>query len=65
MFKNDDKNIMRYSDRVNEMFKNLSKSKNLKNEKFRNLTYIEAIRKSIFLIVNVKKTFNYLKQAFY
>lgn len=46
---------------------NLSKSKNLQNNKSENQTYIpniKAILKPIFLILNVKKIFNFFKQVF-
>lgn len=46
------------------MVKNLSKLKKLKNDKSENLIYllnIRAIKKPIFLISNMRKTFNYLK----
>ena len=57
VFKADKDKIVSSDDRANKMIVNLS----------RNLTYIsniKALKKSIFLILNTKKAFNYLKQAF-
>lgn len=53
--------------RVNEMVKNLSKSKKLKNKKSEILTRlsnIKAIEKPMFLTLNGRKAFNYLRQTF-
>ena len=40
------------------------KSKNNKSEKLTHMPNIEAIKKLIFLTLDAKKTFNYLRQAF-
>ena len=59
---NNNKVIRVNSDRANEIVVNSSNK--LKNEKSKNQMCIGAIRKSIFLIFNAKKTFDNLKQAF-
>lgn len=43
------------------MIKNLFKSQKYKNKKFENQIYIEAIKKPIFQISNIKKAFNHLR----
>lgn len=57
--KTDINKIVRVGDRVDKIFKNLSKSKKLKNKKSKNLTHIRAMKKSIFLNHSTKKAFNY------
>ena len=54
--------VLASNNRVNKMVMNL-----FNNNKSRNLAYmpnIKAIKKSIFLILGIKKAFNYLKQVF-
>lgn len=65
-FKVDNNEYFRIGSRVNETFKNLSKSKKLNDIKPKILIYvnIRVIEKQLILIFNVKKTFNYLKQVF-
>lgn len=49
------------------MFKNLSRSKNLKNKKFENPTHVQnikAIEELFFLNHNAKQDFNCLRQVF-
>ena len=61
-FKADNNKIVRVGNRANKMVVN-----SFKNNKSRKLTCmlnIRAIRKSIFLISNAKKVFNYLRQIF-
>ena len=66
MFKAGNNDIVRASSyKTNETIMNSSKK--LKNNKSKNLTHvlnIEALKKLTFLIFNIKKTLNYLKQAF-
>ena len=61
----DDNKIVRVdTNKADKMIKNLLKSKKLKNNKSKNLMHIsnnKAIKKLIFLILNIKKTFNLLK----
>lgn len=52
------------SQKSDETFKNLFKSKKLKNKKFKIQTNIEATSKLIFLIFSIKKVFNQLKGIF-
>ena len=62
---NDNELVISNNGNINKIVVNLSNK--LKNNTFRNLTYmlnIKAIKKPIFLIPNVKKTFNYLNKAF-
>ena len=62
-----DNGVVGVVSRVDEMFENLFKSKKLKNDKSEISTHfsdIRAIGEPIFLTLNVKKTFNLLKQAF-
>ena len=60
VFKADSNEIVLNNNKINKIIQNLSKSKKLKNKKFQNLTYVKAIMKSIFLIFNNRKVFNYL-----
>ena len=66
VFRTNDNEFVTANDGIaNETVINLSNK--LKNNKSRNLMYvpnIKAMRKSIFLIFNAKKVFNYLKQVF-
>ena len=64
IFKIKDNKIIRVSKRVDKIFKNLFRSKKLKNKKFGNPIYIKAAKKSIFLNLNAKKVFIYLRQAY-
>ena len=52
------------NNRVDKTFKNLFRFKKLKNKKSKNSTYIKSVEEPIFLITDVKKTFNYLKKMF-
>ena len=62
-FRADNDKIVEAGDsKTNETIVNLSNKS--KNKQFENQTYIKAIKKSICLTFNVKKIFNYLKQAF-
>ena len=61
IFKTDDNEVVGVSSRIDKMFKNLSRSKKSKNKKFKNLNYIVAMEKLIFLTLNTKNAFNYLR----
>ena len=62
----DDNKTIKVGGRVDEMVRNLSKSKRLKNTKSEIPTYINfgAMREPIFLTPSARKTFNRLRQAF-
>lgn len=64
---NNKKIVQNDNNKVDKIVKNLSKFKELKNNQSNNLTYIsniKAMKKSIFLIFNINKIFNCLKQIF-
>lgn len=61
---NNNKIVKDGGSKINKMFKNLSKFKNLKNKKSKNLIYIKAIKKPIFLTFITRKALNFLKKAF-
>lgn len=67
-FKANSGKIVRVSSnaRADKVLKNLSKSKKSKNTKFKisTRTNIGATRKSFFLTLGTKKTYNHLRQAF-
>lgn len=58
--------VIKVSNRVDKIVKNLSKSQRSKNEKFKiqKCKNIRAIKKLIFLIYSTKKVFNHLRQVF-
>ena len=62
IFKADNNEDIKIGGRANETVVNLFK--NNKSIKSINMLNIEAIGEAIFLIFNVKKAFNHLKQAF-
>ena len=65
-FRADDNKVIKIGGKVNEMVKNLSKSKKSKNTKSKIPTYtnIGAMGEPIFLIFGAKEAFNQLWQAF-
>ena len=59
------KDVRDDGNKIDKTIVNLSNK--LKNNKSKNIIYmpnIETMKKSTFLILNAKKTFNYLKQTF-
>lgn len=61
---NNNKIVKSGNSRANKIARNLFQFKKLKNNKSKNLIYIEVIRELIFLISDIKKIFNYLRQIF-